>query len=90
MSKRRKADLEQTQHIMKTLNTVVKAAADQAGEFYSNERVEGNELDGELMIIYTQAIDQLREGFRILSTAEERLKPIAEKTGKIWGIFSRA
>jgi len=90
MSKRRKADLEQTQHIMKTLNTVVKAAADQAGEFYSNERVEGNELDGELMQIYTVAIDQMREAFTVLSAAEEKLKPIAEKTGKIWGIFSRA
>ena len=87
---RRKSDLEQTQHIMKTLNIVVKAAADQAGEFYSNERVEGNELDGELMQIYTQAIDQMREAFTIFSTAEEKLKPVAGKTGKIWGIFSRA
>ncbi len=62
MSKRRKADLDQTQHIMKTLNTVVKAAADQAGEFYSNARVEGNELDGELMVIYRQSAKALRQG----------------------------
>ena len=90
MSKLRKGELTHCQHIMKTLNAVVVASAEQAGEHSSRVLVEDSELDKEIGEIYAQTVGELRQAFRTLSMVEEKLQPIAKRKPSIWGILSRA
>jgi len=90
MSKLRKGELNHCRHIMKTLNAVVVASAEQAGEHSSRVLVEDSDLDKEIGEIYAQAVGELRQAFRTISAVEERLQPAAAGRKFLGGIFSRA
>ena len=83
--KARKQDLADIRYCMKAVRSVARNTAEKAGEASERVLIEDSELDARIAKTYGNAIHDLREAHRTMSTAEQEI----EQEIRSLGLFSR-